>query len=130
MSNLLFDAPWWLPALIAAVGLSLWISGNKRTDAGLKNAGYGFAGLAIVLLLVSWFLDSDVERAVKRTRDLVDAVEDHDWPRMRSLLDPKVSFYFYNNRDQIVAGAKTASEEFGLTSIMISHLEAKQADTT
>ena len=37
MTNLLFDAPWWLPALLIAVGLALWISGNKRVDAGLKN---------------------------------------------------------------------------------------------
>jgi hypothetical protein len=129
MTNLLFDAPWWLPALLVAVGLALWISGNKRIDAGLKNAGYGFAGLAIALLLVSWFFDSDIERAVKRTHQLVDAVEDQNWQEMRTLLDPKVSFLFYNDRDQIVAGARTAAEEYGVKSIMVTHTEAKQADT-
>ena len=129
MTNLLFDAPWWLPALLIAVGLALWISGNKRVDAGLKNAGYVFAALAIAVLLVSWLFDSDVERAVKRTHQLVDAVEDHNWQEMRNLLDPKVSFLFYKDRDQIVAGTKQAAEDYGLKSIIVTSTEAKQADT-
>jgi hypothetical protein len=129
MTELLFDTPWWLPTLVAVVGVVLFVSGNKRVDLTLRNVGIGIFGLAILLVLLSWIVDTPKERAVKGTRQLVDSVEKKDWQKMRSLLDPKVSFFTYGNRDVLVDAVKRASEEQGVRSIVITSLEAKQADT-
>ena len=129
MTDLLFDTPWWLPTMIIVVGGWLWISGNKRQDSALKRLGLAGIAAATVLAVVSYLVDTDLERAVKGTRAIVAAVENRDWPVMNALLAPNANFAIYNNRDQIVDGAKTATDQFGLRSVTVSNLVAEQQQT-
>lgn len=129
MTDLIFAAPWWLIGLIAGIGVILFISANKRQETSLRSISLGVIGLAIALAIVSYLVDTDLEKAVKRTRTLVASVDKRDWETLRSLLDPQVSFAIYSNRDQIISGAKIAVEQWGLKSIRITSLKAEKIDT-
>jgi hypothetical protein len=129
MTELLFDTPWWLPALIAGVGVVLFWMGNNRQERKVRNFGAALLVLALLVVGVSYFVDTPRERAIKNTRSLVKSVEARDWPAMTSLMDPRCAFESYGNRDEIVSAARIAAERFGLKSINITSLQAEQVDT-
>lgn len=135
-TRLLFETPWWLPSVIVLVGVFLFYTANQRQERKLRNIGLAVAALGIVLALVSWFVDTDQERAVKRTRQLVAAFEKKDWTALRSLLHPRVSLSIanvpvtlYNDRDQLVDRAKDASDRYGFQSINITSIDSRQDQT-
>jgi hypothetical protein len=134
MTDLLFDPPWYLPLGIAALGIYLFIYGNRRQDTRLRGIGGGVLLLAVGLFLLGRVMDTDREKAEKGTRQLVAAVEKRDWPAMTALLDPKASVGtpngpVYSSRDQIIAGATVATERFGVKNIHILSLTSRQDDT-
>jgi hypothetical protein len=92
--------------------------------------------LGVGLALVSYFVDTDQERAVKRTKQLVTSFEKKDWAAMRDLMHPRVSLSIanvpvtlYSDRDQIVARAQDVSDRYGFHSVTITSLEARQDQT-
>ena len=133
LNQWLFSTPWWLPAIIAAVGAALWISGNKRIDKTLKVVGLGIALIGVALALVSYFVETKVERVTRRTRELVSAVAGRDWPKTASLLDEKASFkaqsYFsfqeLNGRQEIVGRAQEQVDRAGLTGARVTALDVQ-----
>jgi hypothetical protein len=135
ISELLFHTPWWLPTTIAGIGIVLFIMGNARVEAKVRNAGLGFIALAAVLITVSYLVDTDLEKAVKNTKRLVMAVNDRDWPTMQTLLDPKASLAVmgsgtpYNDRDKIIGGAKAGVDVYGLKNVHITSTDAQQVQT-
>jgi hypothetical protein len=134
MTDLLFSTPWWLPTAIILAGVFLFITGNARQMGGQRNAGLGLIGLAIVLILVSWLVETDRERVTRESRELVKSVEGRDWTKMRSLLDPRVSLgissaTIYSNREDLVKGAQAKAEQYGLKSVIITSLDAEQTQT-
>ena len=135
-TRLLFETPWWLPSVIVAVGAVIFYTANKRQETKLRNIGLAVAALGILLSLVSYFVDTDQERAVKRTRQLVAAFEKKDWTTLRSLLHPRVSLSIanldaalYNDRDQLVARAKDAADRYGFQSVTITSIDSRQDQT-
>jgi hypothetical protein len=134
MTELLFDPPWYLPLAIAALGIYLFIFGNRRQDTKLRAIGGAVLLLAVVLFAVGRVMDTDREKAEKRTRQLVTAVENRDWPAMTALLDPKASVAvlnapIYSNRDAIIAGAQAGTERYGVKNIRILSLTSRQDAT-
>jgi hypothetical protein len=136
MSDFLFDSPWWMPLAIAALGMGVWWSGNKRIDRTTKLVGGAIFAAAIALFLTSWFVDTDKERAEKRTRELVQGVASKDWKTVESILDPKTSLgtigrrtAYYTDREQILSAARSASEGYGIDTATITHMETRQTDT-
>lgn len=129
MSELLFDAPWWLPALIAGLGVGLFIIGNNRQETRIRAAGIILIALAMLALGVSYLVDTPREQVIGKTRRLVQSVETRDWPTMTTLLDPRCSLEKYGNRDQIVKAAQEVCEQFNVKSIRITSLVAEQTDS-
>lgn len=134
MTEMLFDPPWYLPAAIAVLGVYLFIRGNRRQDAKIRAVGGGVVLLAAALFVVGRVMDTDREIAENRSRQVVDAVEKHDWDALRSLLDPKSSVAtpngaVYSNRDLILTGAQLATEQYGVKNIRILSLTSRQDDT-
>ena len=135
LNDWVFSTPWWLPAIVVAVGAAMWFSGNKRTDKTLKLVGLGVALLGVTLAAVSYFVETKVERVTRQTHELVKSVVDRDWKKMESLLDPKVSLkvqgaFFglpYANRDEILRGAQAGTERIGLNAATITHIEVQDA---
>ena len=56
--DLLFDTPWWLPVLIVAIGVFVFVSGNQRQQSGTRNIGAGIIFLAVVIVLLTIFVDT------------------------------------------------------------------------
>jgi hypothetical protein len=130
MQNLLFDTPWWLLLLLLVAGAALWWSGNNRRDKTLRRVGLGVVLAGVVLAVVSWYFDTDVESVSKRTRQIVQAVDKRDWNTFSSLLDQRTSLPpTFNNRDKIVEGARRAADAIGLRSVRVFRLEAQKKDT-
>ena len=134
MTDLLFDTPWWLPALIAAVGVVLFITGNNRLESKVKAAGLAAVGLAILLMAVSYFVDTAKESAERRSRALVDAFERADWPAMTAILDPAATVSIqnapmYRGRDRIVEKAKDVHGRYGFKSVNVLTADTEQVDT-
>lgn len=134
MTDLLFNTPWWLPALVAAIGAVLFVTGNKRTENRVRNAGAAVVLLAVALAAVSYFVDTPLETAERRTSELVDAFERADWPAMTSILDPTAAVTVlgnpvYGNRDDIITNAKKAHERYGFKSATILSSTAEQTQS-
>lgn len=126
MTELLFDTPLWLPATIVAAGVLLFWMGNVRLEKKLRNTGAGLLAAAVLLLVISFVMDTPREKVMKQTRQLVESVEKRDWPTMQQLLDPRCTLDKYNNREEIVAAAQTAVDRFEIKNITVTSLDAKQ----
>jgi hypothetical protein len=134
MTDLLFSTPWWLPTAIIVAGVFVFVTANARQISGARNVGAGLVLLAFVLMLVSYLVETDKERVVRQSRELVKSVEQRDWPKMRSLLDPQVSLAIvgasiYNDREQLVQGAQHSVDQHGLKSVVITSLDAERAQS-
>src|SRR5437764_8169317 len=100
MNDLLFDTPLWLLGLLVIVGAALFWSGNNRRDKTLKLVGLAVLLAGVVLGVLSYFIDTDKERAVRQTRQIVAAADRRDWDAFGRLLDPRTHALIYNNRDE------------------------------
>src|SRR4051794_9034769 len=134
ISELLFHTPWWLPLIIAGVGVFVFVSGNKRQEPGTRRGGLIIMLCALALIGVSYVVDTDVEKCVKQSRQLVKALEARDWKTSESLMAPNcglnvLNSQIYPSRQKILDGAKTAFERYGLKSARIlPSVEAVQTD--
>lgn len=132
MTNLLFATPWWLPTAIIVAGMVVFVSGSARQITGARNAGLGLLLLAILLIAVSYFVETDRERVTRQTWELIKAVEARDWTALKSHLDARVNMAaiagipIYGNRDALVQGAQSAVERYGLKSVAITSLDSRQ----
>jgi hypothetical protein len=130
MSRFFFDTPWWFLAGAVAVAAALLISGNNRQDRPLKIAGLLVLALAILLGVLSYFVDTDIEKVSKRTRLMVDSVQKRDWKSFESLLDPHIHFAVYDDRASLVEGAKATADRIGLKSVHVTNTQATQDPTS
>ena len=71
----LFDTPWWMIALLLGIGAVLFVIGNRRQDKQIMYGGGVFLLLGIALILLSWLIDTDLEKAEKRVRGIAVEVE-------------------------------------------------------
>jgi len=122
--NYIYETPWWLPTGIALLGVILFVTGNNRVEKRLRLAGIIAVALAVLLAVVSFLLDSDREKVVKRTYALVDSVEKRDWNRMATYLHPNVAIVVFNGRDAVVNAAKNAAEYSDLKQVRVVSLDA------
>ena len=136
MTRLLFDSPWWLPIGLAFLGIALFWNGNRRQETKVRNAGLLFVLASILVLAVSHFVDTDLEKATKQSKALVYAVEKRDWPTLKAILDPATSLHviggaaeIYGTRDEIVGGAQAAVDRYGLKNVRILSTTPEQTDT-
>lgn len=127
MIDTLFDPPWWLPAGIIAVGIYLFWSGNRKSDNTLRNVGVGGVLLAVLVMVVAYFVDTPVESAVKKTRAFVTAVEQRDWATFDSTLAPNTNVMnIYRGKAIISAGARKTVDAIGLKNVNVLDLKAER----
>ncbi|HEV8377584.1 MAG TPA: hypothetical protein VGP99_01950 [Tepidisphaeraceae bacterium] len=122
--NYIYETPWWLPTGIALLGIILFVTGNNRLEKRLRLAGILIVALAIILALVSFFLDSDREKVIKRTNALVESLEARDWNRMATYLHPNVAITTFTGRDAVVSAARNAAEYSNLRQVRVVSLDA------
>lgn len=126
--NWLYEVPWYMPAGLCAVGVILLLSGNSRQDKRLWSAGLLGVVLALVLALASYLLESDREQVVRRTYELVKAVEKRDGAAMRSYLHPEVRIVLLEGPEMVVQTATVGAEAAELQSLRITGLKAGEIE--
>jgi hypothetical protein len=130
MTDLLFDTPWWLPAIIAVAGLTLFWTGNRQQKSGPRNVGLALLALTIALIAVSWLVDTQKDKCIKQATAIIHAAEKQDEPGLRALLGERTSV---NNRihgaDAIAAAAVSTAGLYDLESLHALSTTAKQIQT-
>jgi hypothetical protein len=129
LTDLLFDVPWWLPTAAIGIGAVVFLSGNRRQEKNVMRGGQVLILLGVLIAIVSWMVDTDLEKAIKRTRQLAAAVDIRDWQAFASLLDERTNFADYHNREQLVEGARKTADFIGLKSVVLTSVRAEQLDT-
>jgi hypothetical protein len=137
MNDLLFAVPWWLPALLALIGLALFYNGNKTQVLKIRNIGAGLIALAIIWSLVSYFVDTDKEKVEKGTRefvqDAVDGTASGDWSKFKSKLTPAVVFKLGSGSasgdEKVTAAARTGCETVKLKSAQLREVTLDETGT-
>lgn len=135
MTNLFFATPWWLPTLLAGVGVILFWNANKRQEAKLRNVGLACIGAAMLVMGVSYLVDTDLEKCIKNSKQLAYDVEKQDWAHMTSLLDANATVdvqnfgIIYSSRDTIISGVKESASRYGVKNIRILSTESEQVPT-
>jgi hypothetical protein len=130
-----FNTPWWLPAAILVVGAVLFYTANKRQETRLRTIGMLVVFLGVAVAVVSYFVDTDLERAEKQTRRIVDAFENKNWPAFRTLLHPNTSISIasgqtlYRGNEVIAAKAKEASDRHGFRAVNVLGMNSRQDQT-
>ena len=92
MFDILFDVPWWLPAAPIAVGGVVVFTGMRRLEGKVTRAGLAILLLGVLIGLLSYFIDTARERAIRRTHALVSTAIARDWQGFAALIDPPGSF--------------------------------------
>lgn len=123
MITLIAELPWWVPGSLALVGIVLLVSGNNRLEPRLKYAGGGLLGLAVVLFLLSYVLESDRQQVERRTRQLVAAVGGGDWETARQLMHPDLQLGHWRGRDLILDDVRTLAERYQLERARVTQME-------
>ncbi len=131
--DLLFDTPWWLPVLIVAIGTFVFVSGNRRQQSGTRNAGAGIILLAILIVLMTIFVDTPKKIARRESRQLVQAAVDGDWTTFQSLLAPDASLRMltsptlYADAKELTAAARIGTQRVHLREAHIRSLEVTES---
>jgi len=131
MQDFFFDTPLWMLGGLAVVGIALFMVGNNRTDATLRNVGLAVVGAGILLFLMSFFVDTNKEKCIKRSRQLVQAVQDRDWTTFEKLVSPRCkvqilgSGVIYQTGKQLRNATEIAADQFNLKSNSILGIEAQ-----
>jgi hypothetical protein len=118
MSDLLFDTPWWMLTLIAVIAVALLVSGNARQHKPLIGAGLIVLLIGVALAALSYLVDTPREKVIKGTHALVAAVVKRDKKTIAAELHPNAALVGWN-RQQIIDGAVTLADRFGLQSASI-----------
>jgi hypothetical protein len=129
LSDWLFDTPWWLLAVLVGVGAAIFVAGNRRQERHVMRMGLALLLAGVALAAVSWFVDTDKELAVARTRAIARAVDQRDWDALKSLLDPSTSLLVYNNRGAIIKGGRETAERIGLKNVRLRSVTPTQKQT-
>ena len=129
VSDWLFDTPWWLLAVLIGVGAAIFVAGNRRQERHVMRMGLILLLTGAALAAMSWFVDTDKEVAVARTRAIGRAVDQRDWDGLTNLLDPNTSLLLYNNRDEIIKGGRETAERIGLKNVRLLSVSPKQTQT-
>jgi hypothetical protein len=125
MADFFFDTPYWFLGLLGVVAVGLWLSGNARQENRMKRAALGVILLAMALAVLSYFVDTDKEKVIQRTRRLVEAVEKKDKATLDELLHPRAYMHGLT-KPEILDKAATAVDDFHLQNIRIGSLDVEQ----
>lgn len=132
MRDLLFNVPWYLPALLAIVGLAVFVSGNRRQKPPVRTSGVALISLAILWAVVSYLVDTPKEICERQTREYVRAVVDRNWKVFDRLMEPDVKFtdgssWQIPGRDQWAEDVKSGADQIGLKSAVITDLKVAES---
>lgn len=119
MQTFLFNPSVWMPAVGLLIAAAVFLYGNARVKAGLRNAGIALFALVVGWIGLAYFVQTPLEKCVAHTRALVSAVEEGKYDELRRLLDDDTSLEFLRGREDIAGATEVAATQYGLKSITI-----------
>lgn len=131
MRDLLFSVPWYLPTLLAIVGLAVFVSGNRRQNPRVRTTGFALIGVAILWAVVSYLVETPKEICERQTRQYVRSVVDRDWTTFNKLMEPDVRFtdgsnWQINGRQTWADDIKSGADQIGLKGASITSLNVEE----
>ena len=130
MPELVANPPWYVVIALAMAAIVLLFQGNNRQNKHLKQIGLVLAVVAVTVVVVGKLLESDREQAERLTQDVGRTVNARDWNGFSALLDPKVKFLGYPNRQAVVDGSRHTAERLSVSNIVISGVEITEEPGT
>jgi hypothetical protein len=134
MRDLLFNVPWWIPAVLVIAGVILWVSGNRRQHDRMRTIGWTLMLLAVAWATVSYLVDTPKEKCLKLTREFIQSVVDRKWSTLNSLMEPDADFTFVGSswridgRQAIDEAVKPDVDQIGLKGAHATSTEATEQD--
>ena len=136
MSEFLFHVQWWIPTLIAVIGIALFLNGNKAQVARLRNAGAGIVAFALLWGIASYIVDTDQEKVENGTHETLDAVVAGKWDVFQSKLTPTALFTVNGSpirastaAEDVTEYAREGADYIKLKSAHIQNLTLEQVGT-
>ncbi|MDB5299827.1 MAG: hypothetical protein JWO87_1490 [Phycisphaerales bacterium] len=132
MSDLLFDVSWWIPTLLAVIGIALTLRGNASQKSNVRTAGLAVFALAVGWFLLSFVVDTDKEKAQNGTKVLLQSIVEGNWPKFQAMLTPQASVTVQGQStgitgaEEVMRMAKAGAETIHLTGASVRSSEAEQ----
>jgi hypothetical protein len=126
--------PWWGAAIIVVGGaVMLWV-GIRRLDRGMRRVGFAMMVIGVALGVVTKLFPTDRDRMELRTRQIIEAANNQDWPKFQSLLDDETVVQtllsdISSSPKQITSQVQYRMKIYEVSSLSITHLESTQSDT-
>lgn len=124
----LFNPPLWMPAAAVLIAIGVFIYGNARVMSSVRNIGLGLVAVCVVWCVAAYLVQTRVEKCIKRTHDIVAAVEAGDFKKLGGLLDKATVIDLQTRsiagREAIVGSTEIAATGYGLKSIRVYGTEA------
>ena len=115
MNEFIFAAPIWMLLTMLGVAVALVGYGFFRGDRTVRMLGLVVLLVSAVWLLASLLVETKIERVVRRSRELVSAVDRKDWDSLGQYLESGVTLSLnnrrgiYDGREQILNAGRLAS---------------------
>jgi hypothetical protein len=130
MPEFVANPPWYVPIVLGMSAIVLLFQGNNRQNKHLKTIGLVLAVVGIAVVIVGKLLESDREQAERLTQEVGRTVNARDWAGFDALLDPKVKFLGYPNRQAVVDGSRHTAERLNVSNVVISGVEITEEPGT
>ena len=124
MTSLLFNAPYWLLALLVLVAVALIFTGLRRQQGQLRIAGIALIALAALLLVLRLTVMTDEKRVERDARSLVEAVGHNNWTTAARHLEHARLLELEDGA--LAARAQSICKLYGLTGIKVNALEVRR----
>jgi hypothetical protein len=133
-SDLYFQVSWWMLALISVAGIALFFYANRRFDKKLQTISLAVILLGIVLATLRFMIPTAREQVEDHSRDLISAVNKHDWGRFSRLLGNQTVIgtaerAYVSGRDRIVDLCKREVDHVGLESVYALRVDSQRTQT-
>lgn len=124
MYESLFSPSIWLPPLVLAVAAVIFVVGNNRVHQPTRLAGVGLAVVALVWIAAAYFVQTPVEQAVSRTKQIIASVEKSDWAGLAASLDGATTLAVLRGPSQISTVTQEVADRYGLKDITVLRTDA------
>src|SRR5436309_649671 len=136
MEDILFDTPIWLLIVLGLAGLLFTWAGfmRGRRDKLLGGIGIFLLVVGAGLFVASRLVETDKEQVVRRSRELVQSVEQKQWSTLSEHLLPNAAVIYEGSpmctsRDEILEKAKFYTNMAGAMDLQITRIEPRPGNS-
>ena len=121
MSDLLFDASWWIPALVGVIGICLFFNGNKRQLDRTRNAGFAVIGIAAVWTLMGMFVDTGKKIVRRESNNFIQYAVERKWEKFKAEMTPATRLSGLSGAPFIGADKITNEATFAVDAVQLKY---------